>query len=59
MPSPARLRALGDASHKAGGDVLLHGPDEPVRVRYRNKWGALRNYETTFATLATIPGLVS
>ena len=29
-------------------EVLLHGSDEPVRVRYHNKWGALRNYETAF-----------
>ncbi|MGQ0671202.1 MAG: excinuclease ABC subunit UvrA, partial [Actinomycetota bacterium] len=33
---------------KAFIDVLLRGSDEPVRVRYHNKWGALRNYETTF-----------
>ncbi|MBI3975769.1 MAG: excinuclease ABC subunit UvrA, partial [Armatimonadetes bacterium] len=29
-------------------EVLLHGSDEPMRVRYHNKWGALRVYETTF-----------
>ncbi len=29
-------------------EMLLHGSDDPVRVRYHNKWGALRNYETTF-----------
>ncbi len=33
---------------KAFVDVLLHGAEDPVRVRYHNKWGALRNYETTF-----------
>ncbi len=33
---------------KAFIDVLLHGSDEPVRIRYHNKWGAQRNYETTF-----------
>ncbi len=33
---------------KAFMDVLLHGSEDPVRVRYHNKWGALRNYETTF-----------
>lgn len=29
-------------------EVLLHGSDEPLRVRYHNKWGALRSYETRF-----------
>jgi len=29
-------------------DILLQGSDEPVRVRYHNKWGALRVYETHF-----------
>ncbi|MDR7419139.1 MAG: excinuclease ABC subunit UvrA [Armatimonadota bacterium] len=29
-------------------EILLHGSDEPVRVRYHNKWGVLRSYETTF-----------
>jgi excinuclease ABC subunit A len=29
-------------------EALLRGADDPVRVRYHNKWGALRNYETTF-----------
>ncbi len=29
-------------------EVLLHGSDEPLRVRYHNKWGALRAYETRF-----------
>jgi excinuclease ABC subunit A len=33
---------------KAFLDVLLHGSEEPVRIRYHNKWGVLRNYETTF-----------
>ncbi len=33
---------------KAFIDVLLRGSDEAVRIRYHNKWGALRNYETTF-----------
>ncbi|MGH2406365.1 MAG: excinuclease ABC subunit UvrA, partial [bacterium] len=33
---------------KAFIETLLRGSDEPVRVRYHNKWGALRNYETTF-----------
>src|SRR5574341_1033686 len=29
-------------------DILLHGSEEPVRVRYHNKWGALRVYDTYF-----------
>ncbi|MBM3469610.1 MAG: excinuclease ABC subunit UvrA [Armatimonadetes bacterium] len=29
-------------------EVLLHGSEEPLRVRYHNKWGALRTYETRF-----------
>ncbi len=29
-------------------EVLLHGSEEPVRVRYHNKWGALRSYDTRF-----------
>jgi excinuclease ABC subunit A len=29
-------------------DVLLHGSTESMRVRYHNKWGALRVYETKF-----------
>ncbi len=29
-------------------DMLLHGSDEAVRVRYHNKWGVLRTYDTTF-----------
>ncbi|MDQ7841974.1 MAG: excinuclease ABC subunit UvrA [bacterium] len=33
---------------KAFVEVLLHGSDEPLRVRYHNKWGALRAYETRF-----------
>ncbi|MBI3998214.1 MAG: excinuclease ABC subunit UvrA [Armatimonadetes bacterium] len=33
---------------KAFVDVLLHGSDEPVRIRYHNKWGVLRSYETAF-----------
>ncbi len=33
---------------KAFIDVLLHGSTEPIRVRYHNKWGALRVYETQF-----------
>ena len=28
--------------------VLLHGSDEDLRIRYHNRWGALRQYETTF-----------
>ncbi len=42
MKTPARKLP------KAFVDMLLHGSEEPVRVRYHNKWGALRNYETTF-----------
>ncbi len=33
---------------KAFLDVLLQGSTEPMRVRYHNKWGALRVYETKF-----------
>ncbi len=33
---------------KAFVEALMRGTDEPVRVRYHNKWGAARNYETTF-----------
>ncbi len=33
---------------KAFIDVLLHGSDEPIRVRYHNKWGVLRSYDTPF-----------
>ncbi len=29
-------------------DVLLHGSTQAFRVRYHNKWGALREYETKF-----------
>ncbi|HEY3247614.1 MAG TPA: excinuclease ABC subunit UvrA [bacterium] len=29
-------------------DALLHGSSEPIKVRYHNKWGALRVYETKF-----------
>ncbi len=29
-------------------DVLLHGSTESMRVRYHNKWGALRVYDTQF-----------
>ncbi|HXF83095.1 MAG TPA: excinuclease ABC subunit UvrA [bacterium] len=29
-------------------DVLLHGSAQTFRVRYHNKWGALRVYETRF-----------
>ncbi len=29
-------------------DVLLHGSDTSIRVRYHNKWGVLRNYDMTF-----------
>ncbi|MDR7483714.1 MAG: excinuclease ABC subunit UvrA [Armatimonadota bacterium] len=29
-------------------DVLLHGSQEAIRIRYHNKWGVLRSYETTF-----------
>jgi len=29
-------------------DVLLHGSTQTFRVRYHNKWGALRVYETRF-----------
>ncbi|HKV45407.1 MAG TPA: excinuclease ABC subunit UvrA, partial [bacterium] len=28
--------------------ILLHGADEEVRIRYHNRWGALRQYETVF-----------
>jgi excinuclease ABC subunit A len=28
--------------------VLLHGTDEEVRIRYHNRWGALRQYDTAF-----------
>jgi excinuclease ABC subunit A len=28
--------------------ALLHGSDEPVRIRYHNRWGALRQYDTVF-----------
>jgi excinuclease ABC subunit A len=33
---------------KAFLEMLLHGSDESVRVRYHNKWGVLRNYDMTF-----------
>src|SRR3990170_25889 len=33
---------------KAFVEVLLHGSGEPIRIRYHNKWGVLRNYDTTF-----------
>ena len=33
---------------KAFIDVLLHGSTESIRVRYHNKWGALRVYDTQF-----------
>ncbi len=33
---------------KAFTDVLLHGSTESMRVRYHNKWGALRVYDTKF-----------
>jgi len=33
---------------KAFIDVLLHGSAQQFRVRYHNKWGALRVYETKF-----------
>jgi len=33
---------------KAFIEVLLHGSAEPIRVRYHNKWGALRVYDTYF-----------
>jgi len=33
---------------KAFIEVLLHGSDEPMQVRYHNKYGALRVYETSF-----------
>jgi excinuclease ABC subunit A len=33
---------------KAFIEVLLTGSDEPMRVRYHNKYGALRVYETSF-----------
>ncbi|MGQ0568649.1 MAG: excinuclease ABC subunit UvrA [Armatimonadota bacterium] len=42
MKTPARKLP------KAFIDVLLRGSSEPIRVRYHNKWGALRDYETTF-----------
>jgi excinuclease ABC subunit A len=28
--------------------ALLHGADEAVRIRYHNRWGALRQYDTVF-----------
>jgi len=28
--------------------VLLHGTDEAVRIKYHNRWGALRQYDTAF-----------
>ncbi len=28
--------------------VLLHGADDAVRIRYHNRWGALRQYDTVF-----------
>ncbi len=33
---------------KALVDVLLNGSEEPIRVRYHNKWGVQRSYETPF-----------
>src|SRR5574341_1412477 len=33
---------------KAFTDVLLHGSTELMKVKYHNKWGALRVYETKF-----------
>jgi len=29
-------------------NVLLYGSDEPIRVRYHNRWGSLRVYDTYF-----------
>ncbi len=29
-------------------EILLRGSEEPIRVRYHNKWGALRVYDTYF-----------
>ncbi len=28
--------------------ILLHGTDEAVRIKYHNRWGTLRQYETEF-----------
>jgi len=33
---------------KAFIDMLLHGSTESIRLRYHNKWGALRVYDTQF-----------
>jgi excinuclease ABC subunit A len=42
MKTPARKLP------RAFVQALLHGSDEPVRIRYHNKWGVLRTYDTTF-----------
>jgi excinuclease ABC subunit A len=33
---------------RAGRDVILYGSKEQVHVRYRNRWGRLRSYHSTF-----------
>jgi excinuclease ABC subunit A len=33
---------------KAARDVILYGSDERVHVRYRNRWGRLRSYDSTY-----------
>ena len=33
---------------KDARDVVLHGSDEPIHVRYRNRYGRQRSYHTTF-----------
>jgi excinuclease ABC subunit A len=33
---------------KAARDIILYGSDEQVHVRYRNRWGRLRSYHSTY-----------
>ena len=33
---------------KKARDIVLYGADEPVNVRYRNRYGRIRNYDTTY-----------
>jgi excinuclease ABC subunit A len=38
---------------KAARETILYGIDEPVRVSYRNRYGRLRSYTTTFEGVIT------
>jgi excinuclease ABC subunit A len=33
---------------KAFVDILLHGSEDSIRIRYHNKWGVLRAYDSAF-----------